>query len=75
LVFELAQGALHSVARHFVGAFHGVAGARAFGRHLAENGVRPGAGVKYRAMRLRWSGIARRRRSPRNSEIAKDLQG
>jgi tRNA-dihydrouridine synthase A len=31
--------------RHFVGAFHGVPGARAFRRHLAENGVRAGAGV------------------------------
>ena len=31
--------------RHFVGAFHGVPGARAFRRHLAENGVRQGAGV------------------------------
>jgi tRNA-dihydrouridine synthase A len=31
--------------RHFVGAFHGVPGARAFRRHLAEHGVRPGAGV------------------------------
>ena len=36
---------LHSMTRHFVGAFHGVPGARAFRRHLAENGVRPGAGV------------------------------
>src|SRR6202140_4427025 len=36
---------LHSITRHFVGAFHGVRGARAFRRHLAENGVRPGAGV------------------------------
>src|SRR5215218_6967234 len=43
---QLAQGArLHSVTRHFVGAFHGVPGARAFRRHLAENGARPGAGV------------------------------
>jgi tRNA-dihydrouridine synthase A len=43
---QLAQGTrLHSIARHFVGAFHGVPGARAFRRHLAENGVRPGAGV------------------------------
>ena len=43
---QLAQGTrLHSMARHFVGAFHGVPGARAFRRHLAENGVRPGAGV------------------------------
>ena len=36
---------LHSITRHFVGAFHGVPGARAFRRHLAENGVRPGAGI------------------------------
>jgi tRNA-dihydrouridine synthase A len=43
---ELARGArLHSITRHFVGAFHGVPGARAFRRHLAENGVKPGAGV------------------------------
>ena len=43
---ELAAGTrLHSITRHFVGAFHGVPGARAFRRHLAENGVRPGAGV------------------------------
>ena len=43
---QLAQGTrLHSISRHFVGAFHGVPGARAFRRHLAENGVKPGAGV------------------------------
>ena len=43
---ELAQGTrLHSIVRHFVGAFHGVPGARAFRRHLAENGVKPGAGA------------------------------
>jgi tRNA-dihydrouridine synthase A len=43
---QLAQGAkLHSMTRHFVGAFHGVPGARAFRRHLAENGARPGAGI------------------------------
>jgi tRNA-dihydrouridine synthase A len=43
---ELGRGTrLHSIARHFVGAFHGVPGARAFRRHLAENGVRPGAGA------------------------------
>ena len=41
---QLAQGVrLHSITRHFVGAFHGVPGARAFRRHLAENGVKPGA--------------------------------
>src|SRR3954453_17197802 len=43
---DLAGGTrLHSMTRHFVGAFHGVRGARAFRRYLAENGVRPGAGV------------------------------
>jgi tRNA-dihydrouridine synthase A len=43
---ELAQGTrLHAITRHFVGAFHAVPGARAFRRHLAEHGTRPGAGV------------------------------
>src|ERR1700709_1763215 len=43
---QLAQGTrLHSMTRHFVGAFFGVPGARAFRRHLAENGVKAGAGV------------------------------
>lgn len=43
---ELAQGTrLHSITRHLVGAFHGVRGARAFRRYLAENGVRADAGV------------------------------
>ena len=44
---ELAAGTrLHSITRHFVGAYHGVPGARAFRRHLAENGVGPGAGIE-----------------------------
>ena len=43
---ELARGTrLHAITRHFVGAFHAVPGARAFRRHLAERGVKPGAGV------------------------------
>src|SRR6201997_3919450 len=43
---ELARGTrLHAISRHFVGAFHGVPGARAFRRHLAERGVKPNAGV------------------------------
>jgi tRNA-dihydrouridine synthase A len=43
---QLARGTrLHSITRHFVGAFHGVRGARAFRRYLAENGVRHGAGI------------------------------
>src|ERR1700749_4099580 len=41
----LAQGIkLHTVTRHLVGAYHGVPGARAFRRHLAERGVKPDAG-------------------------------
>jgi len=43
---ELANGTrLHSITRHFVGAFHAVPGARAFRRHLAENAAKPAAGV------------------------------
>jgi tRNA-dihydrouridine synthase A len=43
---QLAQGTrLHSMTRHFVGAFHGVRGARAFRRYLAENGTPHGAGL------------------------------
>ena len=43
---QLARGVrLHAMTRHFVGAFHGVPGARAFRRYLAENGVKPGAGA------------------------------
>ncbi|RQH14802.1 tRNA dihydrouridine(20/20a) synthase DusA [Bradyrhizobium sp. RP6] len=41
---QLARGTrLHAITRHFVGAFHAVPGARAFRRHLAEQGVKPGA--------------------------------
>jgi tRNA-dihydrouridine synthase A len=43
---ELARGTrLHAITRHFVGAYHAVPGARAFRRHLAEYGVKPGAGI------------------------------
>jgi tRNA-dihydrouridine synthase A len=43
---QLARGTrLHAITRHFVGAFHAVPGARAFRRHLAEQGVKPRAGV------------------------------
>ena len=43
---ELAKGTrLHAITRHFVGAYHGVPGARHFRRHLAEHGTRPGAGI------------------------------
>jgi len=44
---ELSRGVrLHSITRHFVGAFHGIPGARAFRRCLAERAVKPGAGVE-----------------------------
>ncbi|WIW45437.1 tRNA dihydrouridine(20/20a) synthase DusA [Bradyrhizobium sp. 62B] len=43
---QLERGTrLHAITRHFVGAFHAVPGARAFRRHLAEQGTRPGAGA------------------------------
>ena len=43
---QLASGTrLHAITRHLVGAFHGVRGARAFRRCLAENGRRAGAGI------------------------------
>jgi tRNA-dihydrouridine synthase A len=44
---QLAQGTrLHAITRHFVGAFHGVRGARAFRRHLSVHGVKQGAGIE-----------------------------
>lgn len=43
---ELAAGTrLHSITRHLVGAFHGVPGARAFRRYLAEVCTKLGAGT------------------------------
>ena len=50
---ELAAGTrLHSITRHLVGAFHGVPGARAFRRYLAENCVKAGAGTEQLAEAL-----------------------
>jgi tRNA-dihydrouridine synthase A len=44
---ELARGTpLHAVTRHLVGLFHAVPGARAYRRHLATQGVKPGAGAR-----------------------------
>jgi len=44
---ELSRGQrLHSITRHVLGLFHGVPGARAFRRHIAENAIKPGAGVE-----------------------------
>ena len=43
---ELGSGTrLHAMTRHLVGAFHGVPGARAFRRHLAEQATKHGAGA------------------------------
>jgi tRNA-dihydrouridine synthase A len=43
---ELARGTrLSAITRHLLGLFRGVAGARAFRRHLAMEGVKPGAGL------------------------------
>jgi tRNA-dihydrouridine synthase A len=43
---ELARGTrLHAIARHILGLFRGIPGARAFRRHLATEGVKPGAGI------------------------------
>lgn len=43
---QLARGTrLHAITRHFVGAFHGIPGARAFRRHLSVHGVKSDVGV------------------------------
>ncbi len=44
---QLARGVkLHAMTRHLVGLFPGRPGARAFRRHLATEGVKPGAGLE-----------------------------
>src|SRR5581483_6613382 len=44
---EIARGTrLHSMTRHIHGLFQAVPGARAFRRHLATDGVKPGAGAE-----------------------------
>ena len=40
---EIARGTRDAITRHVLGLFHGVPGARAFRRHLAVEGVKPGA--------------------------------
>ncbi|MBV1702469.1 MAG: tRNA dihydrouridine(20/20a) synthase DusA [Hyphomicrobiales bacterium] len=43
---QLQQGVrLHSITRHLLGMFTGIAGARAFRRHLSGEGMREGAGL------------------------------
>jgi tRNA-dihydrouridine synthase A len=47
---ERAKGVrLHAIARHVLGLFRAVPGARAFRRHLATEAVRPGAGASVMA--------------------------
>lgn len=44
---QLDEGVrLHSITRHILGLFHGQIGARAWRRHLSENGAKAEAGVK-----------------------------
>jgi tRNA-dihydrouridine synthase A len=44
---ETARGTrLYAMARHLLGLFHAVPGARAFRRHIATEGVKPGAGME-----------------------------
>ncbi len=44
---ETASGVrLYAIVRHVLGLFHGVRGARAFRRHLAEEAVKPAAGAE-----------------------------
>ena len=52
---ELARGTrLHAITRHVLGLFRGVPGARAFRRHLATEGVKPGVeGGRTRTGKLR----------------------
>lgn len=43
---RLAEGVpLNAMTKHMLGLFHGRPGARAFRRHLSENGTKPGAGL------------------------------
>ena len=43
---QLAQGVkLNQISRHIMGLFQGMAGARAWRRHISENAHRPGAGI------------------------------
>ena len=58
---ELERGTrLSAITRHMLGLFRGVPGARAFRRHLATQGVKPGAGtdVLVEALALVADGVA-----------------
>jgi tRNA-dihydrouridine synthase A len=49
-----AGGRLNNIARHILGLYHGVPGARAFRRHLSENAVKPGASADVLRDALRF---------------------
>jgi tRNA-dihydrouridine synthase A len=50
---ELAAGTrLQAMARHLLGLFQGVPGAKAWRRHISDNAPRPGAGVEVIAEAL-----------------------
>ncbi len=50
---ECARGTrFYAIARHILGLFHAVPGARAFRRHIATEGVKPGAGPHVLAQAL-----------------------
>jgi tRNA-dihydrouridine synthase A len=50
---ELSRGTrLHAITRHVLGLFHAVPGARAFRRHIATEGLKPGAGAEVLAEAL-----------------------
>src|SRR5690606_10196218 len=55
---------LKSIARHMLGLFNGLPGARAWRRHLAEEAHRPGAGPAVIAAALeRWRDAQERQRA------------
>jgi tRNA-dihydrouridine synthase A len=62
---ELARGTrLHSITRHFVGAFHGVPGARASGAISQKTGSGRRPASMFWAMPSPWSRSGQRRRPP-----------
>jgi tRNA-dihydrouridine synthase A len=66
---ETAAGTrLHAIARHTLGLFHGMPGARAYRRYLATEGVKPGADANTFATALAL--VGERREEPVESAAA-----
>jgi tRNA-dihydrouridine synthase A len=59
---------LHAIARHTLGLFHGIPGARAYRRYLATEGVKPGANANTFATALDL--VTERREAPVKSATA-----